>query len=301
MNIATRSAWSLAALLTLAGCSDSTGPKSNQTLALSFSGLEPLLNGYHYEAWALVGGQALPAGKFNVSSTGSLVTVSGAAIPNGEIDTGVNLSGTTAIVITIEPAGDTDAIPAATHVVAGTVSGGTAALTVGAPQALGNAFTSAAGQYILATPTNGNGNNELSGIWFLSLASGAPAVGLSLPTLPSGWVYEGWAVIGGKPVTTGRFTAVNAADQAAPFSGSMGAPLFPGEDFLVNAPAGLTFPTTLAGGTAVISIEPQPDDSPAPFALKPLVGAILATALDHVTYSLGNNAAGFPTGTATIR
>ena len=59
--------------------------------------------------------------------------------------------------------------------------------------------------------------------------------------------------------------------------------------------------TGLAGGTAVISIEPDPDDSTAPFTLKPLVGAIAADAVDHVTYSVGNNAAGFPTGSATIR
>lgn len=301
MHIATRSAWSLAALLALAACSDSTGPKAGQTLALSFNGLEPLLNGFHYEAWALVGGQALPAGKFNISSTGSLVSVSGAAIPNGEINTGINLSGTTSIVITIEPSGDTDDIPAATHIVAGTVSGGMAALSVSAPAALGNPFSSAAGQYILATPTDGANNNELSGLWFLSLASGSPAVGLTLPTLPSGWAYEGWAVIGGIPVTTGRFVSANTGDQSAPFSGPMGSPPFPGEDFLVNAPAGLTFPTTLAGGTAVISIEPQPDDSPLPFTLKPLVGAISTTAMDHVTYALGNNASGFPTGTAVIR
>ena len=205
------------------------------------------------------------------------------------------------ISITIEPTGDTDAVPTSTHILAGTVSGGTAPLTAGASLAFGNSFASAAGNYILATPTNGNNNNELSGIWFLSLATGSPTVGLTLPTLPAGWVYEGWAVIGGRPVTTGRFTSVSTADQSAPFSGPMAGPPFPGEDFLVNAPTGLSFPTSLVGGTGVISIEPQPDDSPAPFTLKPLVGMISTTALDHVTYSLGNNAAGFPTGTAIIR
>ena len=68
----------------------------------------------------------------------------------------------------------------------------------------------------------------------------------------------------------------------------------------MNAPAGLTFPTDLAGATAVISIEPSPDDAAAPFTLKPLVGAIPVDATDHVTYSMGNQAAGFSTGTATI-
>lgn len=291
----------LASVVLVAACSDSTGPEANQTLVLSFTGLEPLANGYHYEGWALVGGQARATGKFNINATGMLVTVSGASIAGGAFNTGIDLSGTTAVVITIEPTGDTDAIPTATHIVAGTVSNGTAPLTVGASLALGNNFSSAAGSYILATPTNGSNNNELSGIWFLSLATGSPTVGLTLPTLPAGWVYEGWAVIGGRPVTTGRFLAAIGADQSAPFSGPLGAPAFPGEDYLMNAPTGLSFPTSLAGGTAVISIEPQPDDSPAPFTLKPLLSMISATALDHVTYSLGNNAAVFPAGTATIR
>jgi hypothetical protein len=75
--------------------------------------------------------------------------------------------------------------------------------------------------------------------------------------------------------------------------------MFPGEDFLENAPAGLTFPTDLAGGVAVISIEPDPDNSTDPFTLKPLVGNIPADAVDHTLYQMGNNAAGFPTGTAS--
>ena len=30
-------------------------------------------------------------------------------------------------------------------------------------------------------------DDEVSGIWFLSLASGSPMQGLNLPTLPAGW------------------------------------------------------------------------------------------------------------------
>jgi hypothetical protein len=135
----------------------------------------------------------------------------------------------------------------------------------------------------------------------LDLTSGSPAVGLTLPALPAGWRYEGWAVAGGTPLTTGRFTAAMGADEAAPFSGTMDAPPFPGEDFLRNAPAGLTFPTDLSGGMVVISIEPDPDDTPGPFTLKPLRAAVAASAADHQTYNLENHAATFPTGTATIR
>ena len=71
---------------------------------------------------------------------------------------------------------------------------------------------------------------------------------MSLPALPGGLHYEGWAVIDGVPVTTGRLTSPSGADEAAPFSGPNPGPPFPGEDFLGNAPIGLVFPTNLAGG-----------------------------------------------------
>ena len=292
----------LAVALGTAARDDDAVEPTMETLDLSFTGLEPLANGFHYEGWAIIDGQPVTTGKFNVDAGGGLVTVAGAAIPGGSFETGVDLSGTEAIVLTIEPSGDTDDIPADTHVLAGTVSGGTADLVAGHAAALGDDFLAATGSYILATPTNGDMSEENSGIWFLSLAGGSPAVGLDLPTLPAGWAYEGWAVIGGTPVTTGRFTDPAAADDAAPFSGAMAGPPFPGEDFLENAPAGLTFPTDLAGGLAVISIEPEPDDSDAPYTFKPLMGGIDAAATDHTTYSIPNmTTATFPTGTATIR
>ena len=210
------------ALATVVACStDATSPQANRTLALSFVGLEPLTNGYHYEGWAIVGGQPKSTGKFNVSATGALVTLTGAPIAAGEFNTGIDLSGATTIVITIEPTGDTDAIPTATHYFAGAVTSRTAALTVSAPEALNTSFASAVGKYVLATPTDGDGTNEKSGIWFLSLATGSPTVGLTLPVLPAGWAYEGWALISGKPVSTGRFLTASGADQSAPFSGTI--------------------------------------------------------------------------------
>ena len=278
------------------GCGEDT---SNQ-LQLTLSGAEPLKGGFHYEGWAIIDGQPVTTGKFNIAEDGSLIHLDGTAISGGEFDAGVDLIDAKKIVITIEPAGDTDTIPAATHFLAGDVIGFDADLSVGAPEALGDDFTSSTGAFILATPTNGEGADENSGIWFLDVSSGAPAPGLSLPVLPSGWVYEGWAVINGTPVTTGRFIDTLSADRGAPFSGPMSGPPFPGEDFLVNAPAGLSFPTDLAGTTAVISIEPEPDDSNGPFTFKPLVSQIPPTAVDRVTLLMENRAAGLPTGTAHI-
>jgi hypothetical protein len=123
---------------------------------------------------------------------------------------------------------------------------------------------------------------------------------LELPTLPDGWVYEGWAVIDGVPVSSGRFLETDKVDQDDPFSGTEGGPPFPGEDYLFNAPTGLSFPTDLAGGTAVISVEPSPDDSSAPFTLKPLIGAISSDAVDHITYPLAIGEGDLPSGSAVI-
>jgi hypothetical protein len=270
------------------------------TFRMNFNGLEPLKNGYHYEGWAIVNSAAVSTGKFNIDAGGNLVDPDGNTIPNGDFTVPGDQSVATAIVLTIEPDNDPDPAPAETHYLAGDVSGNSATLTIGHGAALGDDFSSAGGNYILATPTNGDNTEENSGIWFLDLTSGSPQPGLSLPILPAGWEYEGWAVINGTPVTTGRFTDPAAADNAAPYSGSQPGPPFPGEDFLMNAPAGLTFPTDLAGATAVISIEPSPDDDPAPFTLKPLAGMIPANAVDHVTYSMDNNSAGVPGGSVTI-
>ena len=296
---------SMLSVLTVFGCSDdddTNGPTlSNNTLVLSLTGVETLQNGYHYEGWAIVGGSPIATGKFNVDANGALEDLSGNAISGGEFVTTTDLTDATAIIITIEPDGDTDTNPADTHYLAGSVSTMSSTLTVGHASALGDDFSTAAGDYILATPTDTVGTDENSGIWFLSLATGSPAVGLTLPDLPSGWVYEGWAVIDGTPVSTGTFTDRAAVDSAAPFSGNEAGPPFPGEDFLNNTPTGLTFPTDLAGGTAVISIEPSPDDDSGPFTLKPLVGGIAIDADDHVTYSMDNNSSGFPSGTAVIK
>jgi hypothetical protein len=78
-------------------------------------------------------------------------------------------------------------------------------------------------------------------------------------------------VVNGKAVSTGRFTSTSMADSDGTgprgTAGPLAGPAFPGQDFI-------TPPLVLSGGKAVISIEPQPDNSPAPFTLKPLVATI---------------------------
>jgi len=262
-------------------------------LSLSILGLKDLGNDYAYEGWLIVDGSAVSAGVFNVDGSGVLSKTS---FQMNKKD----LDKATAYVLTIEPSPDNDPSASGVHILAGDFSSNSASLSIGHSSALGNDFSSSTGKYILATPTNGMSNDEKSGVWWLDPTSGSAVAGLSLPTLPSSWKYEGWAVINGTPVSTGTFTSVSGSDQSALFSGATAGPGYPGEDFLLNAPSGLTFPTDLDGATIVISVEPVPDNSSAPFLLKPLVGGVPASAMDHTLYNMNNNSSSSnPTGTVS--
>ena len=77
-------------------------------------------------------------------------------------------------------------------------------------------------------------------------------------------------------------------------------PPIPGEDFFNNAPTGETFPLDVRGRMVVISVEPVPDNSPAPFLLKPLTAAVPADAATApTTYDFGQNLGSLPTGSVT--
>jgi hypothetical protein len=264
---------------------------SKKSIMLDISGLEDLGSNYVYEGWIIVNGSPLSTGTFMVDANGML------SKHTFELNAS-DVDAATTFVLSIEPANDPDPAPSATKILAGDFNGNTADINTD----LVADFSNVAGKYILATPTNGSETNENSGIWFLDLSSGSPMNGLDLPTLADGWKYEGWVVIDGQAVTTGTFINTMATDDADPFSGSMPLPdvngsdgFFPGEDFLMNAPAGLNFPTDISGALAVISVEPHPDNSPMPFTLKPLVHAIPANAIDHTVYDMGQNLS-LPTG-----
>lgn len=278
---------SIIMIIAFASCGDDAiieTTEATSDLDINFTGLEDLGSDYAYEGWVIVDGVPVTTGVFTVNSSG---------IPSQtsfELSTEVLESATT-FVLTIEPSPDPDPAPSAVHILAGDFNGSDADLVVGHPAALGNDFTSAEGSYILATPTDGNSDiNENSGVWWLDISDG-PSASLDLPTLPEGWAYEGWAVVDGQPLSTGTFLTAEGRDDFNGFSGTDNpGPGYPGEDFLTNAPDGLNFPIDLSERTVVISVEPVPDNSPAPFTLKPLVGAVPANAVDHTSYDMGNNA-----------
>lgn len=262
------------------------------TLSMDFSNLPALGSDYAYEGWIIVDGAPITAGIFNVDANGNLDKTS------FELDA-EQLGKATAYALTIEPVPDSDPAPSKVHILGGDFSGRTSPLTTKHALAVGTDFTDASGSYLLGTPTDGSlDSDETSGIWWEDLSTGTPKSSLVLPTLPEGWEYEGWVVIDGQPLTTGKFLSVDEADFAAPFSGDAPGPPFPGEDFLKNAPAGLSFPVNLSGSITAITVEPSPDNSPLPFSLKPLVHTIPANADFHTGYQMMNDANNTnPTGT----
>ena len=285
---------SLFALTTFLSCDDDNSSRSSN-LSLTFQGLENLGTNYVYEGWLMVNGTPVSSGRFTVNSSGQLSQSSFSI-------TTATLSAATAFILTIEPAINDAASPSNVHLLAGDFSGNTGVVSVAHTAAIGNNFSTATGKFVLATPTDGGStNNEESGIWFMDNSSGSAVKGLNLPTLPAGWKYEGWVVINSIPVSTGTFTDANMADANAASTTYKGTnnngPAFPGEDLLMNAPTGLTFPTDLRGKTIAISIEPFPDNSAAPFVLKPLLNTVASGAAVHTTLSMTANLNSFPTGT----
>ena len=157
-------------------------------------------------------------------------------------------------MLTIEPAVGDDPAPADTHILAGDFDKDLMTVaTVGHPAALGTDFSDVSGSYILAAPSGGEYYN---GIWFLDPAGTVMLPSLNLPELPAGWVYEGWAVVDGTPYSTGTFTELSGEDSdgKGATAGPGDTPPFPGQDFVNPA-------LDLRGGLAVISVEPDPDNS----------------------------------------
>ncbi len=268
-----------------------TAVSTTSPLTVEFNGLEELGADFVYEGWIIVDGSPV--------STGTFTSVESQTF---QVNT-VQLEAATKFVLSIEPAVDPDPTPADTKVLAGDFSGNSASVWVAPVTVNADMFTDSWGRFFLRTPTDetgtNNGNDE-NGIWF-GTPGAPPTAGLGLPTLAPGWKYEGWVVVDGVgPISTGTFTGLTEVDDSNNFSGiesNVGPPI-PGEDFFLNAPVGVTFPLDVRGRTAVISIEPFPDDSPAPFAMKPLLG-VAGTETAPTTHDLGLNLSSLPTGTVT--
>ncbi|WP_426429624.1 anti-sigma factor [Winogradskyella sp. HB-48] len=264
---------------------DDNNTSTTSDLTLNLQGLEALGSDYVYEGWIIVNGQPISTGTFTSVTFPQTFSVNTQQLENA-----------TTFVLSIEPAVDPDPAPADTKMLVGDFNGASASVST----AIVGDFSNASGSFFLRTPTDEmgmNNGNDQYGVWF-GTPGMPPVPNFVLPTLPAGWAYEGWVVGDSGPLSTGTFTAFNSADSLAPFSGTAGGPPVPGEDFFENAPTGETFPLDVRGRTVVISVEPVPDDSPAPFVLKPLVGTAGNDTAPAI-HDFGLNLASFPMGTVT--
>ena len=284
-----------ACLAVLSSCSgDDTVARS--TVTVDISGLERLENGAQYQAWISDGVDLTPLGRFtdvDFPKTFEALT--------GEVDNA------TQFFLSVEPGNDSSPEISESILLSGNFVGNAA--TVDVTQTFGS-YTSASGQFVLQTPTDNVSTNENSGLYWYIPSTGQP--GLKLPTLPSGWKYEGWVTVPGASgdvnLSTGRFTNVNNADESDPFSLNINpAPDFPGEDFInenVLSAYGVNTLPNLLNKQVFITIQPIFDNSStgasiAPFVLRPLVGTVTQEAGSGVTNTMQINTASFPVGRVT--
>ena len=285
----------LAVVIASCGDDDDNSP-STAELTLNITGLEDLGSTAIYEGWVIVDGAPVSTGTFSVDAQGTW------SANTFEVDS-EDLAAATKFVLTVEPVPDTDAAPSDQKLLAGDFSGNNATVSTGVAPALGS-FDNAAGVLFLRTPTDETGTNngnDMNGIWFANPGM-PPTNGFTLPTLPTGWAYEGWVIGDSGPISTGTFTDFGAVDSSNGFSGTennVGPPI-PGEDFFNNAPSGETFPLDVRGRRVVISVEPVPDNSAAPFLLKPLISDLASDAATApATHNFVQNLGSIPTGTVT--
>ncbi|WP_405566711.1 anti-sigma factor [Polaribacter sp. Asnod6-C07] len=282
-------AYLCAAFVLFASCENNEEVSTTGELVIDLTGLEELGSDFVYEGWLIVDG--------NPVSTGTFTSV---IFPQTYTVNNSDLNSASTFVLSIEPAIDSDPAPAATKLLAGDFSGNSANVT---STGIVADFSTSWGKYILATPTDDDDSNEASGVWFLDNSSGSAEVGLGLPTLTDGWKYEGWVVLNGTPVSTGTFTDPATADDNAstsPYKGlTSDGPAFPGEDYVMGSAAGVDFPTDLKDATIVISVEPYPDNSAAPFTLKPLAHVIPVDAMNHSVLTMGTGPLVELTGTVS--
>lgn len=287
-----------AALMMTAAC----GQDGISRVTLHMSGLAPLEGGAHYEGWVVTKERALSAGKFDVAADGTLITYpAGLPVRDGVFLLGEMVEKAATVVLSIEPAGDVDPNAGVSKLMAGDVIGGRAPLSIAHPMALATDFAAAAGEFDFMTPTDDDPANDVAGLWFVKRTPQAVVPGLSVPSLPAGWMYEGWAVVDvGTPqemaLSTGKFRTAAGRDMEAMFSGPMQGPEVPGEDFVARLPGGLAKVDLTRNSRIVLTVEPDPDDSPAPSRLKPLV----QVAPDKVRTLVNDAPATMPTGMAVL-
>jgi hypothetical protein len=289
----------IAALVLLHACGGGSAPATgSRTIALSFSNLEDLGDDHTYRAWLQDGPTYVPLGNFHISG--------GAAVPATLSVPEQQFRAAEAMVVSIETAGSSATQPSAQRVLAGEIQGSGADLSVADSRALGDPFTGVGAQYILETATTAAADDYQQGIYwcvpgdFLGIDEPVvpddPNLDTTMPQLPPGWAYEGWVVVDDVPVSTGRFTSplVPDSDGLGPAAGPLPGMPFPGQEYIDP-------PLVITGGEVWLTVEPQPDYSPAPFPLRVLLDTNAEDrGATQMQWTINDAANTRPSGTATF-
>ena len=259
-------------------------PKGRITLTpLNLKPLDQNVDGW-YRLWVGIdsGGSRIwySCGEFNISSSGTIVDLSGNSITFQFNDDTNSLAFATRAMVTIET--QHNVFPSAQRLISTVLTSHFDSLSgnmdISGDLALGTVGTKlisgASGHYMVRTPSDSNRSCS-KGLWFCDTMNvpSLPA-GLTLPD-SGGWVYEGWAVnhASNTYYPMGKFRNPYAADfdGAGPCSGHNPGYTAPGQDWIADSNGCPNPPLNILSGNfgVFISLEPsnevpgsQADNSP---------------------------------------
>ncbi|MFT5143816.1 MAG: hypothetical protein ACI80V_003843 [Rhodothermales bacterium] len=288
----------LIVILLLAGCDSGSGsneiPQYYQAQLL-LDGLKGLGGGARYEAWALIAAEWQSVAVFNFDQNDRLVDLNGRLVANTFI-TEVDMEPATEVLVTIEDRRDADLEPSDTQVLRGEVNGSLTTLSF--VEAVGD-FSGAAASYTIGTPTDLDTGNEAFGVWLGTPGTYTPT--MTAPNPGEGWQFELWIELTSGTWSLGKFDDPAGRDIGHPFSDMLELFQVPGEDLLVNPPAGETFPLAVAGHTIFVTLEPNPDDfGVTPYGIRLLEADIAPSAAPGSGFPM-TNVGSYPSGTVQFR
>jgi len=249
----------IAVLYLFPGCKDEVtktiDSSNNSSISVSLTNLPALNDSLIYKAWIYfsetINPKPLRLYTFRQTTDNAAVQFSFSA--NASV-----IAAAKYIVVTIESAKDSlnDTLPSVSKILSGSFQVNAALLSTGHPFSISLNLTTMGGTFRLLTPNITN--NDTSGIWFVDIDSTnsyVPSLNISGQTDTSGWRYVILVTQNSQTFSLGSFIDPLGACDDSTYSGTL--PIrFPGQNLVQNAPAGLTFPISLAGAEVSIYVKP---------------------------------------------